>query len=63
MNQKILSINASIESAHAGAAGKGFAIVAAEVQRLAVTMGKASGDITESLARLTDIISGLNRQG
>ncbi len=59
MNQKILGINASIESAHAGAAGKGFAIVATEVQKLAVTMEKASSDITASLSRLTQIINGL----
>lgn len=59
MNQKILGINASIESAHAGAAGKGFAIVATEVQKLAVTMEKASSEITASLSRLTQIINGL----
>ncbi len=59
MNQKILGINASIESAHAGAAGKGFAIVATEVQKLAVTMEKASTEITTSLAHLTEIINSL----
>lgn len=62
MNQKILGINASIESAHAGAAGKGFAIVATEVQKLAVTMEKASGEITASLAKLTQIINGLKEE-
>ena len=62
MNQKILGINASIESAHAGAAGKGFAIVATEVQKLAVTMEKASGEITASLSKLTQIINGLKQE-
>ncbi|MCH5207822.1 MAG: PocR ligand-binding domain-containing protein [Oscillospiraceae bacterium] len=62
MNQKILGINASIESAHAGAAGKGFAIVATEVQKLAVTMEKASTEITASLSRLTQIINGLKEE-
>lgn len=61
MNQKILGINAAIEAAHSGAAGKGFAIVAGDVQNLAGTMQQASTEITESLSRLTSIISGLNQ--
>ncbi len=61
MNQKILGINAAIEAAHSGAAGKGFAIVAGDVQNLAGTMQQASTEITESLARLTGIINGLNQ--
>ncbi|MGN1110372.1 MAG: PocR ligand-binding domain-containing protein [Oscillospiraceae bacterium] len=61
MNQKILGINAAIEAAHSGAAGKGFAIVAGDVQNLAGTMQQASTEITESLVRLTGIISDLNQ--
>ncbi|MGN0680171.1 MAG: PocR ligand-binding domain-containing protein [Oscillospiraceae bacterium] len=61
MNQKILGINAAIEAAHSGAAGKGFAIVAGDVQNLAGTMQQASTEITESLSRLTGIITGLNQ--
>lgn len=61
MNQKILGINAAIEAAHSGAAGKGFAIVAGDVQNLAGTMQRASTEITESLSRLTGIINGLNQ--
>lgn len=61
MNQKILGINAAIEAAHSGEAGKGFAIVAGDVQNLAGTMQQASTEITESLSRLTGIINGLNQ--
>lgn len=61
MNQKILGINAAIEAAHSGAAGKGFAIVAGDVQNLAGTMQQASTEITESLSRLTEIIMKLNQ--
>ncbi len=61
MNQKILGINAAIEAAHSGAAGKGFAIVAGDVQNLAGTMQQASTEITDSLSRLTEIITGLNQ--
>ncbi|GAB2567368.1 HAMP domain-containing protein [Dyella jejuensis] len=41
----ILALNASVEAARAGAAGKGFTIVAAEVQALARNSRTASGDI------------------
>ncbi len=60
MNQKMLGINASIEAAHAGAAGKGFAIVAGEVQKLATTMERSSHEITNSLTNLTEIITALD---
>lgn len=62
-NQKVLGINASIEAAHAGAMGKGFAIVAGEVQRLAATMQETSDEISKSLKRLTEIVTGLSHKG
>ena len=42
---QILSFNASIEAARAGAQGKGFAIVASEVGRLAHVSGEAAAEI------------------
>lgn len=41
----ILSINASIEAARAGAAGKGFGVVATEIRRLAEQAASAARDV------------------
>jgi methyl-accepting chemotaxis protein len=46
---KLLSFNASVESARAGEYGKGFAVVAEEVGNLAKMSGEASKDISDLL--------------
>ena len=46
---RLLSFNASVESARAGEAGKGFAVVAEEVGRLATMSGGAAKEITSLL--------------
>ncbi len=52
----LLSINASIEAAHAGAAGAGFDIVAKEVQALANKSNGETSKIYESLEELQKIL-------
>lgn len=53
---RMLSINASIEAARAGAAGKGFSVVAQEVGSLAQNTGLAVTEIEQGVAAMHSII-------
>jgi methyl-accepting chemotaxis protein len=59
---RLLSFNASIEAARAGARGRGFAVVAEEVGNLAVVSGKAADEIRvlleSSTSQVNDIVRG-----
>lgn len=54
----LLALNATIEAARAGEAGKGFAVVASEVKNLAGQTASAIGDITRQIAAVQDNTAG-----
>ena len=49
----LLSLNASIEAARAGVAGRGFSVVATEIQKLAIQTNTSAGMINEIADLLT----------
>jgi methyl-accepting chemotaxis protein len=59
---KLLSFNASVESARAGEHGKGFSVVADEIGNLANMSGKAAKEISEMLAASTVRVNSIVEQ-
>jgi len=55
----LLSLNAAIEAARAGEHGRGFAVVADEVRKLADQSNITADEIQQTIAKMTELISGV----
>lgn len=58
-NTKLLGLNASIEAARAGEVGRGFGVVANEIQKMAVSSADSAKEIRTIIQGIRDLIGGM----
>ncbi|HAH61994.1 MAG TPA: hypothetical protein DCL73_07840 [Treponema sp.] len=58
----VLSINAAIEAAHSGEAGKGFSVVSGEIRSLAAQSGESANKINAILSTMIEKINNIQNQ-
>ncbi|GAB6174321.1 methyl-accepting chemotaxis protein [Paradesulfitobacterium aromaticivorans] len=58
-NTKLLGLNASIEAARAGEVGRGFGVVANEIQKMAVSSADSAKEIRTIVQGIRDLIGGM----
>ena len=59
----LLALNAAIEAARAGEAGRGFAVVADEVRKLAEESNRAAGEVSRLISALGESTTGARARG
>ncbi|MGE6462118.1 methyl-accepting chemotaxis protein [Pseudoalteromonas tetraodonis] len=58
----LLALNAAIEAARAGEAGRGFAVVADEVRTLSVKVSDATRQISDFITQMNDLVNETNKE-